>query len=67
LGGFNETAESFATLQKPLQKLVSALNSFKKFSNIIFPEKGSLQHKTMFLKKFGFHGLIETVEADSAV
>jgi hypothetical protein len=47
---FNETTESFKKTSK----------------NIIFPQKGSFQHKTLS-KKFGFWGLNETARADSAV
>jgi hypothetical protein len=38
-------------------------NSLKNFNSIIFPQKGSFQHKTVSKKKFCFWDLNETAES----
>jgi hypothetical protein len=62
--GFNEAAEAALAVSVRLR------NPYKIFSNIIFPRKGSFQHKTMLKtvwlwrdRRSGFSGLNETAEA----
>jgi hypothetical protein len=42
-------------------------NPEKKFKDIIFPQRKVVFKANLCLKKSGFHGLIETAEAASAV